>query len=57
MNIANENGIAGIAHRIPLALFLSYIMACAAYLSGKTWVKTIISLFPQHYNLIFFIST
>lgn len=45
MNIANENGIAGIAHRIPLALFLSYIMACAAYLSGKTWVKTIIYVF------------
>lgn len=45
MNIANENGIAGIAHRIPLALFLSYIMACAAYFSGKSWVKTIVYVF------------
>lgn len=45
MNIANENGITGIVHRIPLALFLSYVMACAAYLSGKTWVKTIIYVF------------
>ena len=45
MNITNENGITGIVHRIPLALFLSYIMACAAYFSGKPWVKTIIYVF------------
>ena len=45
MNITNENGIAGIVHRIPLALFLSYVMACAAYFSGKSWVKTIVYVF------------
>lgn len=45
MNITNENGITGIVHRIPLALFLSYIMACVAYFSGKLWVKTIIYAF------------
>lgn len=45
MNITNENGITGIVHRIPLALFLSYFMACVAYFSGKPWVKTIIYTF------------